>query len=65
MELRRHWFRKTKSVPGKRKSQGLIKVKATRLLSYVSRTRIDRETRKEIFVLKGSAVMGYFRLRVG
>lgn len=47
------------------KEAGLIKVKATRLSSSLSRTRIDRETRKEIFVLKGSAVMGYFRLRVG
>lgn len=32
---------------------GAYKVKATRLSSSLSRTRIDRETRKEIFVSKG------------
>lgn len=57
MELRRHWLRKTKSVPGKRKSQGLVKIKATMVLNCLARIVTDSEASQAIFVLTESHVV--------
>ena len=54
---------KLKAYSGKRRSQGFIKAKATRLLKFLARIIIDSNTRKEIFVLKGQGVMSYLGVR--
>lgn len=43
---------KTKSVLWKRKSQGLLKTKATTLLKFLARIVIDSDARREISALK-------------
>ena len=42
-----------KNVPSLKKSQGLIKAKATRLLKLSLKTMIGSEAKKKIFVLIG------------
>ena len=46
-----------RSAPGKRKSQGLVNIQATRVLNCLARIVIDSEASQAIFVLTESHVV--------